>query len=148
MHPPHSGRAHAHRTTPGDGSMKQRGKAKILLVDDSEIVRESVVLMLEERGFDVVGVAGVFALPQAVAREAPDLVLVDVSMPAISGDKAVEIARRNQTSGCPMVLFSDRPREELEKLARRCGAAGFIKKTADGNALASAVERYLVHPGR
>jgi DNA-binding response OmpR family regulator len=122
---------------------KKRQRSKILVVDDSEVVRNAVALMLEERGFDVVPVAGVFALPQAVAREAPDLVLMDVSMPAISGDKAVEIAQRNQSARCPMVLFSDRKPEELKRLARRCGAAGFIRKTGNGDELADAVEAHL-----
>jgi len=123
---------------------------KILVVDDSEIVRESVALMLEERGFDVVTVTGVFAVPQAVARENPDLVLMDVTMPAISGDKAVEIARRNHSASCPIVLFSDRAPDELALLASRCGAAGFIRKTANGDQLAAAVRSYVTgdHRGR
>ena len=118
-------------------------KSTIVVVDDSEVVRESVALMLEERGFEVVQVAGVFALPQSVGREAPDLILMDVSMPAITGDKAVEFARRNQFAKCPIVLFSDRKAEELQRLANRCGAAGFIRKTANGDELARAVEKYL-----
>ncbi len=122
---------------------KKARHGKIFVVDDSELVREAVTLMLEERGFEVVPVAGVFALPQSAARGAPDLILMDVSMPAISGDKAVEIARRNQSTECPIVLFSDRKSEELEKLARRCGAAGFIRKTGNGDELAEAVEKYL-----
>jgi DNA-binding NarL/FixJ family response regulator len=121
-----------------------RVRAKILLVDDSEVVRDSVALMLEARGFDVVPVTGVFGLPQVVAREAPDLILMDVSMPAISGDKAVEIVRRNEPANCPMVLFSDRKPEELERLAYQCGAAGFIRKTGNGDELAKAVETYLL----
>ena len=42
-----------------------------------------------------------------------------------------------------MVLFSDRKAEELERLAGQCGAAGFIRKTANGDELAEAVEAYL-----
>jgi CheY-like chemotaxis protein len=124
-------------------SLRKKRRGKILVVDDSEIVRMSVSDMLEDRGFDVVAVAGVFALSQLVASETPDLVLMDVSMPAISGDKAVEIARRNQSADCPIVLFSDRKPEELQMLARRCGAAGFIRKTGNGDELAEAVERHL-----
>jgi DNA-binding NarL/FixJ family response regulator len=122
---------------------RARDRGKILVVDDSELVRESVAMMLEERGFQVVEVAGVFALPQCVAREAPDLILMDVSMPALSGDKAVEIAKRNQSTSCPIVLFSDRNSEELQRLAQRCGAAGFIRKTGNGDELALAVEKAL-----
>jgi len=99
--------------------------------------------MLLERGYDVVPVEGVFALAQTATREAPDLILMDVSMPAISGDKAVEIARRNQSTKCPIVLFSDRKPEELERLARQCGAAGFIRKTGNGDKLAEAIAMYV-----
>jgi DNA-binding response OmpR family regulator len=125
------------------------GRKKIIVVDDSEIVREMVQATLEDHGYDVITLDNQFSLSQVLGREKPDLVLVDVGMPALAGDVLVRI-----TSGykglhkCPMVLFSDRSANELSILAKDCGAAGFIRKTSDANALALAIEKFLSRPAR
>jgi CheY-like chemotaxis protein len=130
-----------------EGSSRRR--SKILIVDDSEIVCETVAMMLEERGYDVVSLANLFQFVQTLEIEKPDLVLVDVMMPAITGDKLVEIARRHERGkACPMVLFSDKKAEHLERLAQACGAAGFIQKTNDAEVLARAVQTYLRKRGK
>lgn len=125
-----------------------QGRAKIMIVDDSEIVREMVKLMLEEGGFDVVAVDSPFGFNSAMKLHRPDLVLVDVAMPALKGDKLVEIARRNELHACPIVLFSDRPEAELQRLARASGASGYICKTNDATALLRAVAKYLAPPSQ
>jgi hypothetical protein len=42
------------------------------------------------------------------------------------------------------LLYSGRSRAELEKLARACGASGFVPKTVTDAALAAAIRKYLV----
>jgi CheY-like chemotaxis protein len=118
-------------------------RRKILIVDDSEIVREMVKMMLEDGGYDVVTVDSPFGFNSALRREQPDLVLVDVSMPALKGDKLVEIALRNELHHCPIVLFSDRPESDLQKLTRASGAAGYICKTDDAQLLLTSVAKFL-----
>ena len=123
-------------------------RRKILVVDDSEIVREMVSIELEERGFTVVVMESPLGFTSALKREQPDLVLMDVSMPALQGDKLVDLANRSGTPGCPIVLHSDRPEAELQTLVKNCGASGYIRKTSDGNQLAASVDRYLRAGGR
>jgi CheY-like chemotaxis protein len=125
-----------------------RTRTKILIVDDSALVREAVALILEERGYDVVSMDSVFSFAQTLNSEKPDLVLIDVMMPAMNGDKLVEIARKHTTRACPMVLFSDRGVADLERLAQACGAAGFIQKTGNPEILARSVASYLVKAGK
>jgi two-component system sensor histidine kinase ChiS len=119
---------------------------KILVVDDSDLCLDLTRMMLEEYGYEVVTLSSGLGLSRALGREKPDLVLLDVSMPAVSGDQIVEVARQNKQHRCPIVLFSDRPVGELAMLARNCGAAGFIAKTSDARTLAQSVSRYLT-PG-
>jgi CheY-like chemotaxis protein len=123
-----------------------RKRGKIMLVDDSPVIAESVAIMLEEYGYDVVALDRIFAFAETVRREQPDLVLIDVMMPAITGDKLVEIAQRHQTIRCPLVLFSNKKPEHLARLAEACGAAGYIQKTDDALALARAVAGYIKKP--
>jgi DNA-binding response OmpR family regulator len=115
------------------------------VVDDSHVCLEATAMMLEDAGYEVVTVDSPFALSSALTRELPDLVLVDIGMPGLSGDKLVEITVRNQSAGrsCAIVLHSDRPESDLRSVARSCGAAGYIRKTSDGAQLAREVERLL-----
>ena len=118
-------------------------KRTILVVDDSEICRETVRYVLQSRGFDVVTVDSPFSFGSALSQSKPDLVLVDANMPALQGDKLVAVALQNGLCSCPIVFHSDRPAEELQMLVRSSGAAGYIKKTSDPSELVLAVEDYL-----
>jgi DNA-binding response OmpR family regulator len=116
---------------------------KVLVVDDSELSREITRDMLEEHGFSVIIMETSIGMSRTLAVEKPDLVLMDVDMPALEGDKAVAIARRHSLHVCPIVLYSARKPKELETLARSCGADGFVCKTSDADVLAQAVRQHL-----
>jgi DNA-binding response OmpR family regulator len=120
-------------------------KAKILIVDDSEMIRELVKETLEASGFEVVTLATAFGFGNLLRREAPDLALVDVQMPGLSGAKLAEIAV-SRGATCPVVLFSDRPEAELSKLAKESNVSGYIRKTGNMQALVSAVARFIKTP--
>ncbi|MDB4969334.1 MAG: uncharacterized protein JWN44_5023 [Myxococcales bacterium] len=119
---------------------------KILVVDDSDLCRDLTRMMLEGFGYEVVTLESGLGLSRALGREKPDLVLLDVSMPALSGNHIVTVTRQHNLHRCPIVLFSDRPAGELSALAKDCGAAGFIAKTSNAHALAQSVGRFLL-PG-
>ncbi len=113
---------------------------KVLLVDDQELVRTGLRGILRARfGFEIVGEldsgAGVV---EAVARLAPDVVLMDVRMPGVDGVTATSVLR--DTPGAPPVLvlttFED---EEILAGALRAGAAGFLLKGVPAEDLQRAV---------
>jgi CheY-like chemotaxis protein len=116
---------------------------KILLVDDSEIVREMVRLTLGGHGYTVVTLDGPFGFSRALLDEKPDLVLMDVSMPALRGDRLAEVAQRSALHSCPIVLFSTHPDEELAKLVEASGVTGFIRKTGNAELLLREIERFI-----
>jgi CheY-like chemotaxis protein len=122
-----------------------RATRRILVVDDSPICLDMMAMVLEEGGYEVITVASPFALSSALSQHAPDLVLVDVNMPGLSGDKLVEITLRNRPGGrtCPIVLHSDKPDLELLALAETSGAAGYIRKTSDAEVILREVKRFL-----
>jgi two-component system OmpR family response regulator len=112
--------------------MPDERRRTVLVVDDSAICRETVRHVLEGSGYRVVELATPFGFSHALNRERPDVVLVDVDMPAISGDQLVSIAKNHKLHRCPMILHSNSPVERLQSLAQQSGAAGYIVK--DGNA--------------
>ncbi|MBK9260474.1 MAG: response regulator [Polyangiaceae bacterium] len=118
-------------------------RRRILFVDDSETCREAVKQMLQSRGYDVTTLDSPFGFGAAVARTSPDLILVDVYMPALDGGKLVEVAMQKGICSCPIVFLSERPVRELQSLVLSTKATGFIVKTSDGDDLAKQVAEYL-----
>ncbi|MEW5854671.1 MAG: response regulator [Myxococcota bacterium] len=116
---------------------------KVLVVDDSEICREFVKMALEDRGYNVVGLESPLGFSRALFEERPDLALIDVTMPALRGDKLVELAMKTSRHKCAIVLYSDRPEPELDSLARACGATGFICKNGSEDLLAASVQKFI-----
>ena len=92
--------------------------------------------------------SGIFSFIQTLSAEKPDLALIDISMPALNGDKLIEIARKHRDANCLLVLFSNRKPDELAKLAKHCGAAGFIQKTGSAEVLGREVGAFLRARGR
>jgi serine/threonine protein kinase len=123
---------------------RRGGRRKILVVDDSDVALEAARISLEESGFDVATLENPLVLVTKVREEAPDLVLLDISMPALAGDQLVAIVGRHQDmANTPVVLHSDLPRETLALRAKNCGAAGYIQKTADPDEFIKQVRRWL-----
>lgn len=118
-------------------------RRRVLFVDDSETCREVVKQQLQSRGFDVTTLDSPFGFGGAVARTNPDLILVDVFMPALDGGKLVEVAIQKGICSCPIVFLSERPVRELQSLVLATKAAGFIVKTSDGDELARQVAEYI-----
>lgn len=141
---------------PRHGEVEHAGHAgsgpKVLVVDDSAITREMVALLLEERGFQVVTLDTPIGFSRVLLRERPALVLIDVSMPALAGDKLVEATHKSRLyqqlgeTGCPLVLHSDRSDADLRELCEKSGAQGYIRKTGDGDALVRAINGFLRAP--
>jgi len=97
----------------------------IVIVDDHARFRRSARRLLELEGFDVIGEAadGASALAE-VGRLRPDLALVDVGLPDMSGFEVAERVR----SGTRVVLVSSRNHADVGRRVRCCGAVGFIPK--------------------
>ena len=128
-------------SVPGDS----KSEGRVLVVDDSEIVLEVARMNLEDAGFSVVTVDNAFQMSAAIRDCRPDVILLDVKMPALSGDRAASILQRYSFSrDIPVVLHSDMSDAELAAIAEETGAAGFVRKSMDPEAMIEAI-RYWVH---
>lgn len=124
-------------------------KPKVLVVDDSEIVLDVMRMNLEDEGFEVETLQSAFQLRQAIKELQPDVILLDVKMPALRGDKAASILKqRSFSKHIPVLLHSDMDEAELEALAEETGATGFVRKTMDTEALVGALRMHLERAGR
>ncbi len=113
---------------------------RILLADDHTVLRESLALVLRGSGdCIVVGEAadGITAIEQALALR-PDVAVVDISMPRMSG---IEVVRRitNELSRTHCLVLTMHEEEEYVLQMIRAGAAGYLLKHAATNELLGAV---------
>jgi DNA-binding NarL/FixJ family response regulator len=96
----------------------------VLVVDDSAAFRTSARMLLEARGYEVVGVASDVASGVAKARELqPDCVLMDVNLPDGDG-----VAAASQLNGVTVVLVSTLDASALGNI-EQSGARGFVPKS-------------------
>jgi two-component system response regulator NreC len=113
---------------------------RVLVVDDHTLIRQGIVGLLASQGdIEVVGEAGSGqeALV-AVIELSPDVVLMDITMPGISGlEAAAEIKRRRPDVRVLMLTIHDR--EDYLFQALRAGASGYVLKGADVQDLLAAV---------
>ncbi|MGO9900857.1 MAG: response regulator [Solirubrobacteraceae bacterium] len=106
------------------------GSLKVIVVDDNDLFRGNLVALLEERGIRVVGEAALAVDAIRQARELhPDVVLMDLSMPGMSGIEATQ----RLAAAAPLVrvlvltVFAD-DRHVLDALL--AGACGYLLKEA------------------
>lgn len=118
--------------------------ANILAIDDSPSVVTYLAEVLGEAGHQIAGLKTFALLPQALSQNPPDLIILDLSMPALSGERFGYFIRRFAKGFIPILIYSSRPAEELEEAVRTIGAeCSLSKDQADANELRRTVARIL-----
>jgi DNA-binding NarL/FixJ family response regulator len=119
--------------------------AKILIADDHEVVRQGVRAMISRSRpeWKVCGEAatGDEAL-QAIESLKPDVAILDITMPGMSGlEVAHEVTRRHLPTA--VLMFTMHESERLGGEIREVGAHGFVNKSCAGRDLIAAIEALL-----
>jgi len=117
---------------------------RILIADDHEAVRKGVCAILGSReDIEICGEAenGKEAIEKAKILK-PDLVILDITMPVLSGfDAAREI--RKTLPEAPILILSMHESSQLIEEAKKIGVQGYVTKTQVGSTLLSAVDTLL-----
>jgi CheY-like chemotaxis protein len=120
---------------------------KILIVDDDPVILEIARIVLESLGHHVLKRENPLGTTAEIVREQPDMVLVDVYMPFVSGDQLIrsikEGAALKGAKEPVFVLYSGAPESELNRLVNETGADGAIHKKGDALDFASNFARLL-----
>jgi PAS domain S-box-containing protein len=124
----------------------RRGEAmrkRLLIVEDSELNRELLVQIFED-SYDLdVAVDGRTAV-QAATTSRPDLILMDIDLPGMSGLDAVRAIRANERgAGTPIVAVSSHVMPGDRERALEAGCNEFVAKPIDDEALVALVRRLL-----
>jgi chemosensory pili system protein ChpA (sensor histidine kinase/response regulator) len=118
-------------------------KPTVLVVDDSITICELVQLHLETAGYDVLLAAdGTDAIELVMTRK-PDLAIVDIEMPDLSGDEFVAALRSNEaTKDIPVIFLSSH--EDLAEHAKLLGAVAYLQKPVLADRLLEVVALYVL----
>lgn len=120
-------------------------KKSCLVIDDSPLVLAMATDALEGAGFDVIATDFGIEANQVIYRDPPpDIILIDVMMPLLSGDQKVKLIKeRERSKHIPILLISSKDKSELDELTRTSGADGYIQKPFDAAELVRAVRTAL-----
>src|SRR4030042_224990 len=120
------------------------GQKKILIVDDERDIVKALMIRLQSNGYHVVtaydGAQGLFM----ANKEIPDLVILDIRMPAGDGFSVAEkLKQSDRTDQIPIIFLTGSPERNAEERAMGLGARFYIKKPYDPEELIDAVKRAL-----
>lgn len=117
--------------------------AKIFVLDDDENACQLAEQVLEKDGYEVKTQTRGIGATAAIRLYKPDLVLLDVMMPAISGGNLAEIIM-NTLKPTPKIIFhSNKSADDLRQIVDDTGVDGFVCKTDGPTALINAVRDVL-----
>ncbi len=105
---------------------------RILLVEDSKVIREMYRNKLIMEEFTVVTADNGMEAVKVLSQEKPDLILLDLMMPVMDGYKVLQVVKTDpKLSGIPVLVFSAKGQPEEVERALNLGAAGyFVKATS------------------
>jgi CheY-like chemotaxis protein len=120
-----------------------RIKKRILLVDDDEVLLDVMKALLENERYGIITQHEGLGVINLVSQHQPDLVLLDINMPVLSGDHLAMLLRANvDTSHIRIVFYSSNDEDSLRESVSACGVHGCIFK-GDILNLHEKVDQYL-----
>ncbi len=118
----------------------------VLVVDDKEMMRDSVGATLERAGFEVVTAPDGQGAIDMIAKRRPDAVVTDLRMPGLTGLELIERIRAIDED-LPIVLMTAFGTIETAVKAIRLGAFDYLTKPFEGDELVVAIKRAVQHGG-
>jgi DNA-binding response OmpR family regulator len=116
----------------------------ILIVDDDPDIRLSLHLRLKANHYNVIFAGDGMAAIAEARKHMPDLVILDLGLPAGDGFSVMERLKANDSlSSIPVIVVSARNRDANVDRAMQAGAKAFLQKPADNAELLSVIRQAL-----
>jgi CheY-like chemotaxis protein len=118
--------------------------ARVLVVDDNQDTCELLARMLRRSGHDSVCQTSAGAALDSVRAQTPDLVILDVMMPGMTGLEVLKAVRADaRTAAVPVVLFTALSDERTRAQAHRLGASGYVVKGTGWADLYAEIQKHI-----
>lgn len=123
-------------------ALVKKEKKIVLVADDDVDLLQLVKMQLQQSGFLVqlsINGNGIVTMAQ---ENHPDVILLDIAMDGISGgDLCKKLKSNHHTAAIPVIMIS--ANDNIEDVARHCGANGFVRKPFNVQAIRDTISRYL-----
>jgi len=117
---------------------------KILVVDDEPNVLRIIVARLSADSYNVVTASDAISAVERAQEEKPDLILLDIQMPAGDGTMVFENLKMiESTKSIPVIFMTANPSADIRQLVVEMGARDFVIKPFDANELMAKIKRAL-----
>jgi DNA-binding response OmpR family regulator len=111
-------------------------KPKILVVDDDPDLLRALRLRLRANNCEIATAADGYSAIATAQKERPDLILLDIGLPAGDGFKVLErLQNSDQLAGIPVIVLSARDPQGNKERALKAGATMFFQKPVDNEEL-------------
>ena len=118
---------------------------KILVIDDSKVIRMRVKDMLPEGNFEVIEAKDGLEGFRLIKEENPNLIMLDFLLPKMSGWEVYqEIQKQHRLKTIPLVLMSGRKEEVTDKLSEPFEYFAFVEKPFDREQLVDAIREAMM----
>jgi two-component system cell cycle response regulator len=116
----------------------------VLLIDDDNVFLLTIGVRLKSMGYTVYAAKDAVNAISAVRKNNPDVVVLDVSLPAGDGFMVADRLRNLiSTAATPIIFVTASEKPGLRERAMKLGAAAFLNKPFDATTLADAIESAL-----
>ncbi|WP_316831679.1 response regulator [Pedobacter aquatilis] len=117
-------------------------RKKILICDDDEGIIDLLEMILEDTGHEIIPEQNSLNVKGLIDSGKPDLVILDLWMPVLSGDQVLGMIRKNPlTKDLPVIVIS--ASRNGEEIATAAGANAFVAKPFDVDHLLRIVEQSI-----
>jgi len=117
---------------------------KILVADDDVALVKVISSRLKKQNYEVINAFDAMQVMSIAVSEIPDLIILDIKMPAGTGKGALErLSSSSKTSPIPVIVITAYPDEALRKFAAEKGAVDFLEKPFEVELLLESIERIL-----
>jgi twitching motility two-component system response regulator PilH len=117
---------------------------KILIVEDSNTDRALIKKILEKRNYNIIESDHGNEVDQIIRDNSPDLILLDIVLPEISGYEICRNIKKNEYSkSIPVILISVKDKSSDIFWGKKQGADEYLTKPIEPNVLLEIVDKYL-----
>lgn len=121
-------------------AQRRDGRIRVVVIDDDDFEREFLVDLLRNAGFDVSSLPSVFGVTNHLINEQVQVVVLDVMMPSLRGDKLAALLRKNPAlPKLGVILISSLSEAEMAPLMAAVDVDAFVSKAHVRSTLASTI---------
>lgn len=132
-----------------DQSLALDEPVQVLVIDDHEISRNSVIRMLQQAGLTAIGAPSAIGATRLALRRGIQVAVIDLNMPAMRGSSLIQVIRKSpRLAHVGIVLLSGASDEELVTAAGEAGADAAVSKLNMKDTLVPVVKKLIARAAR